>query len=60
LTARDPAFAAGKATVMFEDDGGNVHEVPLRDTISREQGLRALRCWMPRAEKWSELVWGPA
>jgi hypothetical protein len=44
----------------FQDDVGVSHVVPLEGTIAREQGLAALRHWMPRGEKLPGLVWGRA
>jgi hypothetical protein len=60
LTARDPTVSRSGAPVSFRDDAGVWHEVPFEDTIPREQGLRALRHWLPRGEKLPELVWGRA
>lgn len=57
-TARDPGVNGSRSLVTFEDDGGVSHKIPFEDTISREQGLRALRHWLPRGEKLPELVWG--
>ena len=58
LTARDPSVSGSRTLVSFQDDAGVSHEIPFEDTISREQGLRALRYWLPRGEKLPELVWG--
>jgi hypothetical protein len=58
LTARDPEARGSGASVRFCDDAGVWHEIPLEDTISREQGLRALRHWLPRGDKLPELAWG--
>jgi hypothetical protein len=61
LSARDPAAIGGEdGTVAFRDDGGNWHEVPPKATVSREQGLRALRHWMTSGEKLPDLDWRPA
>jgi hypothetical protein len=58
LTARDPNLRApGAPSVKFQDDAGVWHDVPFEGTISREQGLRALRHWLPRGEKLPELTW---
>jgi hypothetical protein len=58
FTARDPA-ASGlpHAIVEFRDDTGSPHPIAVRDTVSRDQGLRALRLWMPHAERLAELTW---
>jgi hypothetical protein len=58
LTARDPSVSGARTLMSFQDDAGVSHEIPFEDTISREQGLRALRYWLPRGEKLPELVWG--
>ena len=58
LTARDPSVSGSHSLVAFQDDVWVSHEIPFEDTISREQGLRALRHWLPRGEKLPELVWG--
>jgi hypothetical protein len=61
LTACDPASAVPDGgSVHFLDDGGNCHEIALRNTVAREQGLRALRHWMPHGERLPELIWRPA
>jgi hypothetical protein len=58
LTGRAPSPGGrGAERVRFLDDGGNWHEFALADTVSREMGLRALRHWLPRAEKLPELEW---
>jgi hypothetical protein len=58
LTGRDPNLRASAAQpVMFQDDAGVWHEVPYDGTLSREQGLAALRHWAPRGEKSAELAW---
>jgi hypothetical protein len=58
LTAHDPSVSGSRTLVSFQDDAGVSHEIPFEDTISREQGLRALRHWLPRGKKLPELVWG--
>jgi hypothetical protein len=60
LTARDPNVSGSRTLVGFQDDAGVSHLIPFDDTISREQGLRALRHWLPCGEKLPELVWGYA
>ncbi len=56
--ARDPAFSGpSQATLEFQDDSGNQHRVPVRHTLSRDQGLKALRHWLPHGERLSELIW---
>jgi hypothetical protein len=58
FTARDPAAPRRTRAVMgFHDDGGNTHRVRLHDTVSRDQGLRALRHWLPQGERLPELSW---
>jgi hypothetical protein len=58
FTARAPGAAGrSRATVEFQDDGGTRHRIPLRDTVSRDQGLEALRRWLPHGEKWPGLRW---
>ena len=59
VSARDPSLGAPAASsVKFQDDAGFWHEVPFTGTISQQQGLRALRHWLPRGEKLPELEWG--
>lgn len=61
VTGRDPSIAEqGGERVRFRDDGGNWHDFEFVDTVSREQGLRALRHWLPRGEKLPELRWDQA
>jgi hypothetical protein len=60
-TARDPSFRGKtRAAVEVLDDGGHGHLIPVRETISRCQGLEAVRHWMPRGEMLPELRWGRA
>lgn len=58
VTAHDTNLGV-KATplVRFQDDAGVWHEVPFQDTITREQGIRALQHWVPHGEKMPELTW---
>ena len=61
LTARDPSeVVPDGGGVRFRDDGGNWHEFPMAETVSRELGLRAVRHWLPRGDKLPELSWGRA
>jgi hypothetical protein len=58
LSARDPSLGAGSGRmVKFQDDAGFAHEVPFEHTLAREQGLKALRLWLPRGERLTELPW---
>jgi hypothetical protein len=58
LTAHEAGHRfSGAPTVKFLDDAMVWHEVPFERTVSREQGLRALRHWLPRGEKLPELMW---
>jgi hypothetical protein len=58
VTGRDSKVAlADTRPVRFRDDVGVWHEVPFKDTITREQGVQALRHWLPRGEKLPELTW---
>ena len=58
ISARDPSLVAPDASpVRFRDDAGFWHEAPFEHTISREQGLRALRHWLSQGETASELSW---
>jgi hypothetical protein len=57
LTARDPSLTGPNGVVRFQDDAGVWHEVAFEETISREQGLQALRHWLPRGDKLPELRW---
>jgi hypothetical protein len=58
ITARDPKIRDTSASVSFLDDAGVWHQMPFEATLSREQGLCALRHWLPRGEKLPKLAWG--
>jgi hypothetical protein len=58
ITARDPNSLSSQTLVNFQDDAGVSHKIAFQDTVSRDQGLRALRHWLPRGDKLTELVWG--
>jgi hypothetical protein len=57
-TARNPAFEGlTQGALTFRDDVGFPHEIELRNTVTRDQGLAALRHWMQGGEQLSELTW---
>jgi hypothetical protein len=61
FTARDPqATGRSQAIVEFKDDAGHIHRISTSDTVSREQGIEALRRWLPHGEKLPELEWDRA
>lgn len=57
LTARDRALSDSSLEEEFLIDNGDTKKVPYRDTVSRTQGLRALRVWMSEGKKLAELTW---
>jgi hypothetical protein len=57
LTARDPTLSDSSIEEEFLIDNGDSKQVPYRDTLSREQGLGALRVWMSEGKKLDELTW---
>lgn len=60
-TARDPLLVTlAEELIEFVIDTGESIKVRLRDTLSRDQGLKALRHWVAESEELAELRWGPA
>jgi hypothetical protein len=58
VTARVPSSGARDASrIRFLDDAGHPHEIPLADTVPREQGIQALRHWSPSGAKLPLLTW---
>lgn len=57
-TARGPDTWGGTGLVAFRLDTGERREVAADRTVSREQGVQALRHWFCTGQQWPELVWG--
>jgi hypothetical protein len=45
------------AEVVFRLDTGETRAVPIGRTVSRQEGLNALRHWFATEQQWSELEW---
>jgi hypothetical protein len=60
LTARVHARPERDAPVLFRLDTGETRTVPADQTVSREQGVTALRHWFRTEQPWPDLEWVPA
>ncbi|HLJ29061.1 MAG TPA: hypothetical protein VKY85_20290 [Candidatus Angelobacter sp.] len=58
FVARDPALDGPTSdSVSFKDEKGSTFTLPLVETISKAQALRALQTWLFTFSKTSELIW---
>jgi hypothetical protein len=56
-TARSRDASAATGSVAFRLDTGERREVAADRTVSRKQGVQALRHWFLTEQQWPELVW---
>jgi hypothetical protein len=56
-TARDRATQKSAERLVFRLDNGERRTVARDETVSREQGCRALRHWFLTEQPWDELDW---
>lgn len=58
FVARDPALSGStRDSVSFKDEQGNIFKLPLANTISKAQALRALQTWISTLSKTADLLW---
>ena len=60
VTARSRGTARAAGVVVFRLDTGERREVEADRTVSREQGMQALRHWFCTEQQSPELAWTPA
>jgi hypothetical protein len=56
-TARGRAASGQSEAVVFRLGNGDRRVIPADQTVSREQGLRALRHWFRTEQPWPDLAW---